>query len=247
MAKTTTICIADLHMPYEDKVNLDLALTYAKDTKPNNFILLGDVFDLYMVSTYSKGPGRMTFNEEIEYTKQRLAEIKAMFTNKTKVIFVEGNHEDRLKRYIQKNAPAFNNLKELTVQHLLDTKKLGIKYIDNKERLSQYKPPLIISNTVFLHGHEGGSCGGVYPARSMYLKYNTNMVYGHLHRSSVFFKKQVDHTYKQVHGIGCMGRLVERDFSVLNDWNASFIHIETKRGSTKPIFKHKYIFDGQII
>ena len=51
-----TVFISDIHIPYEDKKALDMAMEIIKDLKLNdkdNIIIGGDLLDYYPLSTFS--------------------------------------------------------------------------------------------------------------------------------------------------------------------------------------------------
>lgn len=76
-------------------------------------VILGDYADFISVSGHDKGDPRLPaiLAEEIESVNQGLDELDRLFP-RAKKVFLEGNHEYRLERYIYKNAPALFGLSE---------------------------------------------------------------------------------------------------------------------------------------
>lgn len=103
----TALIIPDCHVPDENKKAYKLMLKIAKDLKPNEIILLGDFADFFTISSHDKPLG---FNvvqflqREVECVNFRLDELDRLFPTAKKV-YIEGNHEYRLKRYIMSTAP----------------------------------------------------------------------------------------------------------------------------------------------
>ena len=80
-----------------------------KDFKPNITVILGDFADMYTVSSHSKDPRRaFKLRKELAAVKRELRKILKL--SSTERIFVAGNHEDRLQRYMQDKAPEIAHL-----------------------------------------------------------------------------------------------------------------------------------------
>jgi UDP-2,3-diacylglucosamine pyrophosphatase LpxH len=112
MSMKTALIIPDCHIPYEDKKAYSLMLKAAIDINPDEIVILGDFADFYAVNSHGKHPLLMhTLLEEVEHVKYRLDELDRLFPNAKKV-FLEGNHEYRLERYIQNVAPGLFGVTE---------------------------------------------------------------------------------------------------------------------------------------
>src|SRR5271165_212161 len=124
------LLIPDCHFPYEDKDAFALMLKVGKIFKPEHVIILGDFADCYTVSSHSKDPNRsLKLKEEIEATKEALDQVKALGAKNN--IFVAGNHEDRLERYLRDKAPELFNF--ISIPKILELKEKGFKYIPYKQ------------------------------------------------------------------------------------------------------------------
>jgi hypothetical protein len=100
----------DTHIPFESESSVKIALDLLEAYRPDEVIIYGDFWDCYCVSRYGKNPHKMAvfLSEEIEKGEYLLHEIIRKSRAK-KFIFLEGNHEARLKAYIHQ-APAIANL-----------------------------------------------------------------------------------------------------------------------------------------
>lgn len=98
----------DTHTPYESKEAVETAICALRGYAPDELIVLGDFFDCYKISAYSKDPDRLlSFKEEIVYGREMLGKIAttAKKANKNcRLIFLMGNHEVRLHKYIAQQA-----------------------------------------------------------------------------------------------------------------------------------------------
>jgi predicted phosphodiesterase len=161
--------IPDCHIPYEDKKAFELMLKVLRDFQPDHLIILGDFMDMYSVSSHSKDPNRaLKLKEEIDQARFRLKQI-ADVKIKHK-IFIEGNHEDRLSRYLQDKAPELFNLVQIPA--LLDLDKLGFDFVPYKTSYKLGKLHLT---------HDCGNAGRFahYKALDTFQK---NVIIGHTHR-----------------------------------------------------------------
>ncbi len=76
----------------------------ARDLQPETIVILGDFVDCFAISNYSKDPTRaMGLEKEISLALKKREQLDALGAKRK--IFIEGNHEDRLKRYLQDKAP----------------------------------------------------------------------------------------------------------------------------------------------
>ncbi len=121
----------DSHIPYQDKRAFEIALAALKDFKPDWVVSIGDFIDNFSVSSHSKDPGRaLQLDKEIAEATSTLDRINKLAPN-AKRIFVAGNHEDRLRRYLQDKAPEL--VPFIDVEKLLGLKERGWKYVPYKQ------------------------------------------------------------------------------------------------------------------
>lgn len=103
-----SVLIPDSHVPYHDKKAFKLLkkvmLHYKKDIA--EIVILGDYADFFAVNSHGKHPKLMhTLEEEVDGVKKELDWLDHNFP-RAKKVFIEGNHEYRLARFIYNNAPA---------------------------------------------------------------------------------------------------------------------------------------------
>ena len=101
--------IPDVHVPYHDRRAFRLLLKIAKAEKFDTVVILGDFCDFYQVSFHAKSPDRvLRFKDELRQAAKLLRELEACgFKRK---IYVHGNHEHRLTRYLCDKAPELYEL-----------------------------------------------------------------------------------------------------------------------------------------
>ena len=92
--KDLELIIADIHIPYEDRIALQTLFNWldTNDIKPTIITILGDLLDFYKISRFSKDPTRKNVAVEIELGKQFLIDLRNRFPD-ARIIFYSGNHE----------------------------------------------------------------------------------------------------------------------------------------------------------
>jgi len=149
MTKTQTrmnVCINDLHLPYEDKTAVKMALNFIRDEQPGRIHLLGDACDLYSISRFDKDPNRrLNLQEELDAVRDWLTELRDA-APRAKIIYSEGNHEFRLKKYLRSEAKALAGLRALSLDKLLDFEKLHIRWQPHDRLVVLHKSELILGD-----------------------------------------------------------------------------------------------------
>jgi hypothetical protein len=98
--------------------------------KPDILVCLGDLADCYKVSSFSKDPRRgLSFDEEIADVCEGLDHLEEI--GATQKIFVEGNHEHRIERYLRDKAPELFGF--ITTSKLLGLEERGWEFVPYKE------------------------------------------------------------------------------------------------------------------
>lgn len=107
------LLVEDTHVPYEHKKAYKLMIMVARDHFVHEIVLKGDFLDFYCVSKYGKDP-RITGHlmDEVAAGNVKLDELDNFFPTAKKV-YVEGNHENRLEKYIFEKAPALFGTTEI--------------------------------------------------------------------------------------------------------------------------------------
>jgi len=166
MSQERLFFVPDLHAPYHDRRATALMFDAIECFQPDVVVVMGDFLDCMAVSHFAKDPSRMLkFEEEIKTAKELLDRIEA-----DRKIYVAGNHEDRLRRYLLDKAPEL--LPFNSIPKLLGLEKRGWEYIP-------YKDSTKIGR---LHiTHDVGSAGryNVYRALDAF---QASVVTGHTHR-----------------------------------------------------------------
>ena len=174
MIKTTGVFLSDIHFP--DNINLTPVLEYLEDLKPNLVILGGDIIDakgMHGVESMQASQIKLEWYERDKELMSSFLRSLLDIIPRAKLVFLEGNHEERYKRVMRRYPDAFGgrfNFKEDVVSKVFP-KADWIPYGDYN---AYYK----LGDTVFTHGT-------LYPQNhaKKYAEVYTpfKVVYGHLH------------------------------------------------------------------
>ena len=98
--KDNVLTISDLHIPFENKYALEFVKDIYKKYNCNKVVALGDIFDIYSLSRYTKSPSSMNVVDEFEESKQKIKEWVTAFPTMECII---GNHEARLNKKLSES------------------------------------------------------------------------------------------------------------------------------------------------
>lgn len=170
--------IPDAHHPYDCKEAVDALLEALQRWEPEELVVLGDWWDCYQCSTFTKDPARpFKMHEEIDLGQRALRRFEDIKSVKART-FCLGNHEARLQRYIAEAAPAMWNLVP-TWEAIIGDKWDVVPYMKTK-RIGK----LYVS-------HEFGSFGQ-NSVRQALAATNKNVVFGHTHRLEQIYSGTID-------------------------------------------------------
>lgn len=177
-AYTVVLLIPDTHRPYHDKRAYDLMIKVYSDIyeryKKAHFeiVILGDYADFYSVSSHAKDPRVLTMlQEEVADVNKGLDQLDELYPDAKKV-FIEGNHEFRLERYLCDKAPALFGITSTRLLLKFDTRP--------NWAFSSYAPnqQVRIAGSKLKARHEPLSSS----AKATASKALCSLVYGHIHR-----------------------------------------------------------------
>lgn len=208
------LVIADLHIPYHDPVAVSTVFDYveANYTKPDIVVILGDLLDFYKVSYFAKDPTKMSIKDELDMGYTFLLGLRDEYPD-ARIIYYEGNHEQRLNRYLMERASEVYELVEGLIEDKLHLDELQIEYVTN---------PFRIGKLWHLHGHEKAGRGGnpEYITNVIWKYVHDNFIVGHFHRSQEKVFKSIDGT---LYWGGAVGHLATTmDYAKLNNWTQGF-------------------------
>jgi hypothetical protein len=228
--------IPDCHFPHVDNKAFRLMVHFATDFQPDEVVILGDFFDVACVSRFDNDPRKdhRFLSDELAYGISHLKEMDTLFPN-ANFIFLEGNHETRIKHYLFKNAPKLSD--QIDMKQILGVPERW-KYFPYG-RLGAYRH----GNWLAVHG----TIYNKHVASSMVLKYGCNVIFGHVHRMQESFYTRFDGTVLKAMSPGWLGDETEADYiKDFPDWQKGFAVGYFKKDG-KGFVQNVSIVNGELI
>lgn len=235
--------IPDCHFPYQDYAGFELMMTVAKDFKPDHIIIMGDFIDMYSVSSHDKNPKRAgRLEEEITASVDALWRIKALGAKNN--VYIAGNHEDRLTRYLMQKAPELWD--RINIPTVLALDKLGFQYVPYRSHYQLGK--------LFLT-HDTGKAG-VYAHKQALDAFHRSVIIGHTHRMGYIIQGDASGDKHVGVMLGWLGDEKQVDYmhniNAIKDWTLGFGvgYLNPKTGFVYvvpvPIVKYTCVVNGKL-
>jgi len=216
------VVVGDFHVPYHSDNCLNLLLKFGKKHRISEIVLGGDFMDFYAISSFNRNPDRINaLQKEVDLGIDILKKLKSITKN---IIYVQGNHEERLRKYLWTKAPELASLRSLKFETLMKLKKLDITYIEDQ---------IVLDGVLITHGDMTSKYSS-YTARGMFEKVGTTLIFGHTHKGGVYYKTDTRGTNVSYENF-CMCSLEpewirnpnwQQGFSVLTDGYVQQIYIK---------------------
>ena len=182
------VALPDLHIPEHSVEALKVALKFCGVYKPDGFILMGDFMEMRSVSHWGDEDG-LLLSEAKE--ARRILDVIESVMPKADRFFLIGNHEDWLKQYVDKEAPALRGMFDL--KQLLGLQ--NYKIIPLNEILK-------IGDACFIHGYYTTQ----YHAKKHLDAFGVNIYYGHVHDVQSYSAVSVK-GLREAMSLGCLRTL----------------------------------------
>ncbi len=175
----------NLH-PTQDEGALDIALAIVRAAKPDVVILAGDNLDFPELSRFRLAPPFVqTTQATVDRAGLLLAQLRAAAGPECEIVWLAGNHEERLPNYILDNARAAFGLRAanqpdswplLSVPALLRTDDHAVTYRPGYPASEHW----INDRLRVVHGHKVRSGGST--AHAYLNEERVSTLFGHVHR-----------------------------------------------------------------
>ena len=198
----TTLVIPDSHVgPNQDLSRFISLNKLILNRKPDNIISMGDFLTLESLSNWDLGKAGLMENrryvKDIESGKQALSYLLKDVDYKPNLIFLIGNHSNRIDRYLE----SYPHLKDhINLEKDLDLKGFGF------DTIIPYKEFYEIEGTKFTHAPMNAAnqaIGGKYGMFRVSEMMGKSIVYAHTHRKESLNYKRHGSDINQVFNCGC--------------------------------------------
>lgn len=235
--------VPDTHAPYHDEKAWKLMLKVLRKWKPDGIVHMGDLADFYKVSSHSKDPKReTTFAQEIDVSRALRRDLDRLEPKHKK--FIEGNHEDRLTRYIADKCPEL--VEFVSVDGLLQLKENGWELTKYRDYTNVGKLSLT---------HDTGQ-GGKYTAARAAETFQASVAIGHHHAMQYFVTGDARGHRKLGVSFGWLGDADAADYmhrvKARTLWTLGFGlgYLDTRTRAVHvapiPIVNHRVVVDGRV-
>jgi metallophosphoesterase superfamily enzyme len=171
-----------LHYPFHDPQYIGLITKLIKKIQPDGVVQLGDFVDFHQISSYDKDPSRSgDIVEDLRLYAAQLDVWEQALPPGAEWRQLEGNHEDRLRRYVWRQAPELHKAIKSVPEILRFPER-------NKRGRCSYRwfgisnwKSCRIGDVALFHGHFFNE----HTAAKMLGRYRTKAIQGHTHRYQV--------------------------------------------------------------
>lgn len=237
--------ISDAHWPFHD-LRRDssgafyggymIAIESLKEAGINTLVLNGDMMDLFHLSKHEKIEAKRDWKWELDISRAMLIHLRQFFGDKVRIVYREGNHEERFKRYIASKAKELED--SIFLDEMLGLRGLNIEWIQNRAKMKA-------GGLYIDHGHEYFGGGQVNPSRSYLLKTFDNILLGHVHKKSEsIVRRPLDGSYIQAHTVGCLCDL-NPHYAPRAQWTHGFAIVELEKSGDFRLH-NKIIMNGKV-
>lgn len=210
---------ADKKKLYHDEKAIRSAFDFCRQIQPD-IIIISEAHDFYAVSKFDKDPSRLnTLQDEINQVTFYFHLLRDLCP-KSRIILINSNHLDRLRKYLWRQAPALASLNALRIEELLELKEHNIEFMDTFK----------FNGVLFKHGSLVRKDSGM-TARAEFQKEGMSGVSGHTHRLGQFFKTLNGGKYMWIES-GCLCNLDPEYADGTMDWQQGIALIQFKRADS---------------
>jgi UDP-2,3-diacylglucosamine pyrophosphatase LpxH len=192
----TVLITNDWQIPFHDvQVIEGLFMPFLKWLRPDEFIWNGDIIDNYNLSEFSKNPlQKPTLIDEATVAREYMARISKTKGLQRKV-WLGGNHEDRLRRYMWQHAGRLQLGPDDTFESVFAPKAHGFDYLP-------YGSVVALGSLDVTHGsivrqHSGWS------AKAHFDKRGGSVIIGHTHRLGTYYRTNAKGVHVSIEN-GCL-------------------------------------------
>lgn len=112
-ATEIVVFVSDIHVPFHDPRMVEASWELIRDVAPHRVVLNGDIADFFQLSRFNKGLDRLdTLQQELDDANKIRAGYRAVAPDAL-IEELEGNHDSRLRTFVQMNARALTSLRNL--------------------------------------------------------------------------------------------------------------------------------------
>jgi predicted phosphodiesterase len=213
-------------------------LGFIKRLKPDTIYINGDWADMYSISRFDKNPERVLkycLRNESTEVHNSLVEIRNAVGWGCEIIYIKGNHEARLVKYLWKRPELLNIV---SIPELFCLKELDIRYEEDCVKSGKF---MIYHGTVVRQDAS-------YTAKAEFLKNGCSGISGHTHRDGKYTKRNRSGNFVWYENF-CMCDLNAEYIEGIANWSQgwSVLHTVNRRQYVEQVvvINHRYVYSGK--
>lgn len=232
------LVLSDIHIPYHTTSALEIAIAEGKRRDADCVLLNGDTLDFHALSRFERNPEARDFKGERALCVQFLSYLRQEFP-KARILFKEGNHDERLRSYVLAKAPEIYDTSILGLPALLHFDRYHVEHIADKRAV-------MLGGLPVLHGHElaKGFFAPASPARTAYLKTGVSVMVSHHHITTENTKTILGGKIVTSWSTGCLSDLCP-PYNPYSGYNHGFASVEIE-GQDFDVTNHR-IHQGRLL
>lgn len=214
--------IPDLHFCFANDEYLDQMLDDLEQKQPAHVIQIGDMFDFYSFSRFSKSVSLNTPREEFlrsQLLVEKLWDAVKRIVPKAKLYQLSGNHEARLTSRLLSKSPE--------LEPFMDFAKPF--EIEGVTRIHSSREHIEIEGIIFCHGF-------FTPVGAHVKHFNKSVVFGHSHKGSVTWFNENLFELNVGHGADVKSLPLSYTASTITKWKTGWGFISFKNNKPYPEF-----------
>lgn len=224
----------DLHMPFHARDEIKIAIDHGVSVRSDVVIVAGDGMDCISMSRFPKI--ERDLQVEIDVAVDFLRYLRFRMP-RAKIIWLEGNHEEHIKRFLMTKAAELHGLRGLNFNNLLSFDDFGVELVEGRRIIKA-------GELNIFHGHEVVG-GGENVAKNKMKRAMSNIMFGHSHLIQEDIQKTINDKYIGSWSIGCLCHK-SPDYNPYNKWINGFADVTLHADGTFEVDSKK-IIDGRIL
>jgi len=239
------VVLGDSQLPFANKQLTELSHYFLQDVSPDGLIYIGDLIDFPNLSKFAENPDfTSTVQKGIDLGYSTLRDLRdsAGLKQESELIFLEGNHELRLRKALIDKLPQLFGIKradvseeEKSVLHLANLMKfneLGWTYWDKPSDVYPHSEYEVVKGLFATHSGSALRKQAGMSALSSLDRINGSIIMGHTHRLAITHQTRWTGQEMQLYSAietGTLADLKGLGYSKHPDWQGGFVTLVVDR------------------
>jgi hypothetical protein len=242
-----SLVFGDTHFPFQDDAALAVVLGIGRDVQPHTVVHVGDLLDCYKLSRFSKDPNRIHgLQDEIDMARRFLWQVRESFPS-ADCWWLEGNHEDRLRKTIWDLPGGGAELARLTAFRramtwpaIMELDAIAWRFVEGH---AQTRNP-IIPKLITKHGTVVRKWSAM-SGKGEWERYGKGGISGHTHRLGKFYHS--DHNGAHLWTESGCTCTTSPEYMVDPDWQQGCLVVTHTEDGERYAIEEVYVQDGRAV